>query len=928
MDKGAHFYRCDFQIHTPRDENWKGVGAKTEEERKEYAKEFIKACRAKELGAVAITDHHDISFVDYIKDAALDEKDVDGNDLTPEDRIVVFPGVELTTSTPGCQAILLFDPLVATNTIVGILSGFGIVASDANEEKTAPTVRLSPAIDFNHIYSTLERNPATKGQFILLPNISASGSYTIFRTGNAIAYSQMPCVGGYVDGLIADKNGFKQKVSGQNIEWGSKSVGVFQTSDNRQRDFGVLGGAATWVKWSMPTAEAIRQACLAKESRLSQGRPELPDVSITKLYVTDSKFLGPFEIDFNTQYNAIIGGRGTGKSTILEYLRWGLCDQMISEKQDDELTSLHSGRRGLIQKTLQKNDGIVRVHFMKNGIPHIVKRTSNPDHVSMRIGSSSFQDCTEDMVRMLLPIQAYSQKQLSSVGVRVDEMRRIIEAPISELLRDVSMSISNTSLEIRSIYGDTLRKEEAEKNIVRYELELTSVKEQIEQMRIAFSATVEGDESIIKLKNQFDEERSLIGLWYKQKDIITDLLDELLSNTLLFPYSRTGDTSPVIQTIYKDLSSRAMQLQKLIKEAKNLVDGEGNWVFESSLEDWLAADSHSEEEYDRLKTLLNVSETQRKHLIDLEERRRSIEQVISSNNSVITELAHVGRKYSGLRESWKRLHDSKVELLSRECERFSALSNGQIKVEMENSVDKDSIHRSIKNFLAKMGVRTSRIDSIAQLIAAAPNPVEVWYDVMNEFEILAKITLGDNGAGQMPKTTNLENHGFTPNELVSIARQSSSQSWLDMSLEEIDFNPVLKYATNIEFEQYINFSDASAGQQATALLTVLLNQGGAPLIIDQPEDDIDNRAMGAVIEHLWSAKRNRQLIFASHNANLVVNGDAELLICCDYANKNDQSKGRIKYEGAIDKAEIRDEITSVMEGGEKAFTLRKEKYGF
>jgi len=86
--------------------------------------------------------------------------------------------------------------------------------------------------------------------------------------------------------------------------------------------------------------------------------------------------------------------------------------------------------------------------------------------------------------------------------------------------------------------------------------------------------------------------------------------------------------------------------------------------------------------------------------------------------------------------------------------------------------------------------------------------------------------------------------------------------------------------------------------------------------------------MGVVIEHLWSAKRNRQLVFASHNANLVVNSDAELLICCDYANKNDQSKGRIKYEGAIDKAEIRDEITSVMEGGEKAFTLRKEKYGF
>jgi len=70
------------------------------------------------------------------------------------------------------------------------------------------------------------------------------------------------------------------------------------------------------------------------------------------------------------------------------------------------------------------------------------------------------------------------------------------------------------------------------------------------------------------------------------------------------------------------------------------------------------------------------------------------------------------------------------------------------------------------------------------------------------------------------------------------------------------------------------------------------------------------------------------LIFASHNANLVVNGDAELVICCDYRGSSDQSGGRIKVEGAIDLTEVRDEITAVMEGGEKAFRLRKEKYGF
>lgn len=99
-------------------------------------------------------------------------------------------------------------------------------------------------------------------------------------------------------------------------------------------------------------------------------------------------------------------------------------------------------------------------------------------------------------------------------------------------------------------------------------------------------------------------------------------------------------------------------------------------------------------------------------------------------------------------------------------------------------------------------------------------------------------------------------------------------------------------------------------------------------MIDQPEDDLDSQVVLDVVERIWSAKKNRQLIFSSHNANLVVNGDAELVVCCDYRVSGDQSGGKLKLEGAIDMPPVREEITRVMEGGEKAFRLRKEKYGF
>src|SRR3989338_5597576 len=105
MDKGAHFYRCDLQVHTPHDLNWAGSEAVTPEERKTYAEELILACRAKGLDAIAITDHHDFVFFPYIKKAAQTELDDAGQPIPEAKKIVVFPGLELTLTAPTCQAL-------------------------------------------------------------------------------------------------------------------------------------------------------------------------------------------------------------------------------------------------------------------------------------------------------------------------------------------------------------------------------------------------------------------------------------------------------------------------------------------------------------------------------------------------------------------------------------------------------------------------------------------------------------------------------------------------------------------------------------------------------------------------------------------------------------------------------------------------------
>ena len=92
------------------------------------------------------------------------------------------------------------------------------------------------------------------------------------------------------------------------------------------------------------------------------------------------------------------------------------------------------------------------------------------------------------------------------------------------------------------------------------------------------------------------------------------------------------------------------------------------------------------------------------------------------------------------------------------------------------------------------------------------------------------------------------------------------------------------------------------------------------MILDQPEEDLDNRIIGEIVTATHDAKTRKQLIFATHNANLVVNGDAELVV--------DLINGRINQIGAIDLEPLCESITETMEGGKAAFELRRRKYNF
>ena len=125
---------------------------------------------------------------------------------------------------------------------------------------------------------------------------------------------------------------------------------------------------------------------------------------------------------------------------------------------------------------------------------------------------------------------------------------------------------------------------------------------------------------------------------------------------------------------------------------------------------------------------------------------------------------------------------------------------------------------------------------------------------------------------------------------------------------------------------YRRLDELSGGQRVSVLLSLLLEtEDSRPLVIDQPEDELDNRFLfETVLPALKKLKGRRQVIVATHNANIVVNGDADMVIQLEATANH----GRVACSGAIEEPAVRDAIVRTVDGGREAFRLRRRKYGF
>jgi DNA repair exonuclease SbcCD ATPase subunit len=140
---------------------------------------------------------------------------------------------------------------------------------------------------------------------------------------------------------------------------------------------------------------------------------------------------------------------------------------------------------------------------------------------------------------------------------------------------------------------------------------------------------------------------------------------------------------------------------------------------------------------------------------------------------------------------------------------------------------------------------------------------------------------------------------------------------LDLWFPEDSLN--VQYSSTGDGQHFRSIQEGSPGQKTAALLAFLLSYGEEPLILDQPEDDLDNHLIyDLIVTQLREVKCHRQVVVVTHNANIVVNGDAELVVALAARGGETQKE----CEGSLQERLVRQTICTVMEGGSKAFEQR------
>nr|WP_165504486.1 AAA family ATPase [Rhizobium laguerreae] len=900
--------------------------------RKAWAERLVSHCLEAEppITAIAVTDHHDHCIGKYVRDAAR------GSNL------VVFVGIEVTCSD-NAQCLAIFDP----GTDVGVINKFqnslpGVPPH--NDSLPRGPVVQHCNLTVLELAELIEKDEHIKPLCLLLPHFGDGAAHKTLNTPKAgPRFAALSTDGVYIEKPFSSlEPSTLDKVRGNIPEWGKRRRGLIATGDNRHDSFERIGLHDCWIKLGEPTIEALRQALLADEARIAYEAPQEPAERILALEVASSLTgEAPLSVAFNAGFTALVGGRGTGKSAILEYLRFGLGRTEADIPGTDGVQG--QSREGkLIEDTLV--GGYVEILLEREGVRETWRRElSSRDFITATDSNGATTRLTLDSARERFRARAFRQKGLSSLtsnqATAYDQITGIAAAEALARRREVDRAIANSKRAVATSLQQLVAYWQAELELKQAKDKLLDLNQRQAAVSAALSQSGVSEEHLSVMEkastyaraNAFlelviDTIASAEGAIPAESLLEAPLPDKLLGEEFAHLHllsQQVTEAKAVINQAYADARQALVVLKEAHRHAQSAHSVKALAVGEKLIEAHEAQTSH--------KALIDDSKRLSSDLADAEQAHGRALSRLNETKSYETSFLRARNEMSSLLAR-------RQTILSEAAEQVADKSSGLLKARLGKDRSPAEYGAALQR-LTEGSYITDAAQKCEDWVKAAISYDEhAWEKIVAELLAIYRLKISAGSPGE-PGTEILarikalffQNSPVTDRQAGRIYANLSDSTLSDILAAVPQDRIVMKYVD--ESGKEMQFGQASPGQQASALLELLLRQSAGTLIIDQPEDDLDNRVIMKIVSLIRSSKSRRQLIFTTHNPNMVVNGDADKVVAL---NTREPRPGgsysgpviSLRVDGAIETPDVRDYITNVIEGGREAFDLRSRKYGY
>ena len=912
---GSKWWKCDFHIHTPQSNDYgrgnQSIKQMTTEE------VWLRSAMQAKLDCVVVADHNDGGWIDRLKEKyrALSEE-TPLNEWFRE--LIIFPGVEITVADSSSRVHLLaiFDPSEGSQKIFAALGACGIFAGFGDHENTSTNTGF---------VDTVKRIQEAGG--IAIP-AHIDGRQGLLDSIVTLTPELEKSLGKVAAAEFCDVNKFDDSNSAISVAV-NKLAKLAGSDAHFPED---IGRYFSWIKMGEPSLNGLQLAiseydyCIINQS---ENPNQTPDIYITNLSIKSMNHCGrisasPYEMNLHPRFNAVIGGRGTGKSTTLESIR-------IVTRREKELKDIAKVKDSLSQFVKASSDGGVMLQdaevvmgINRRGERYRCRwRYDGNGPMLEKEMESGWEETEAGNILERFPLSIFSQKQINELASNPKGLLELIdrspqvdrsewqgrwELTKSQFLqwrekhREIRHQLtqeSDINTKLKDVDNDL--KQYAEKGHGDILDKYQSSKQQLGAVPLE-----EGAFSNLITEIKALAEKIKIGDFpdhaFTEQNGTIDEVKEIHNETLL-----------EIEKIQQDILFIGEKIEKVASERKIRLEA-SQWY--QSAQSNINKYELLAHEYEDKKSYLDFSLYGQWILQrdQLQQQMEKIKQLKKEEKDVVASIEKVNKEFIELnKESFDKREKFIKEVIGQ---------NRYVKMELipyGDSSTVESEYRSIlgleegkfSNSILDIDNRQGLLFDFFNLEKAQGREVKL-SELINEIKQVSEKTAN----GEMK-----ENNKTFATRLQKMQEKDPTcidrlLCWWPQDLLRV------KYSRNPQDDRFDNLEKGSAGQKAAAILAFLLSYGNEPLIIDQPEDDLDNALIyDLVVKQIKENKIRRQLFIVTHNPNIVVNGDAELVHVLKYKNGQVQ----IEQQGGLEDAAIRTEICTIMEGGREALEKRYKR---